>query len=205
MDLAGNISVREDAVRVFFLLAEIRHSGRQLVFQIVHTVLDIVLVLWWLLVVSGPAVEQSEWWPVLLCFIVAVVQQKYCTNYHSTWLRGYSKATIQATAIRTNIIRKFGALWLGELKMLCDFGSVYANLATSGTLTDGWISGRTPGIETNTNDLTQIWNDMTCLDPGLRQALLQAGGDHPNARVSTFSDVMSEVIRQNYLSWRPHD
>jgi hypothetical protein len=193
-----DVRVPPEAVRTD-LFARLETQGHTWLFKAVHVFLDVVLICWWLIVMSGPAVYDSAWWPVLLCFFIAAGQSKIYDFTGTVWARGKSAVDTQRVAAMATILQAMGDIWIGEFRTSCNVGSIFANAATMTCLTDGWTMGREVNIEVATADATQIWNEVSQLDPSLRKALLIAGSDHNTSRVSTFSDSLSELARRIIL------
>jgi hypothetical protein len=193
-----DVRVPREAIRTD-LFARLESQGHTWMFNVIHVLLDVVLVCWWLLVMSGPAVYNSSWWPSLLCFFIAAGQTKIYDFTGTVWVRGKSAVDTQRVAVMATMLQAMGNIWLGEFRSLCSVGSIFANAATMTFLTDGWIVGREINIEVATADASQIWNEISQLDSALRKALLSAGGDHSTARISSFSDSLCELARRIIL------
>jgi hypothetical protein len=193
-----DVRVPREAIRTD-LFARLESQGHTWMFNVIHVLLDVILVCWWLLVMSGPAVYNSSWWPSLLCFFIAAGQTKIYDFTGTVWVRGKSAVDTQRVAVMATMLEAMGNIWLGEFRASCSVGSIFANAATMTFLTDGWIVGREINIEVATADASQIWNEISQLDSALRKALLSAGGDYNTARISSFSDSLCELTRRIIL------
>lgn len=160
---------------------------------------ELILCLWWLLVMTLPAVEDCSWWPVLAIYIIATLRTSNDTSaigIDETWVTKDVLERSRSMIRRAVVHNMLGVVWLSDLQLYAGLGSVYAAACTSGQLEDGFSVGKTVQLINGVHaSLMEVWRLGLSLDAS---PLNSFGKDRyrDDAFVEEYAAFWVEVIRR---------
>lgn len=148
-----------------YIYAVIKQQGRPNVFLILHILLDTILVIWWLALMSGPAITPSSWWPAIFSFIIASVQKAACVEISVQWMRGMPKEFSSDLSADHIVMNYMGEILVEEIKLWATAGSLFVAAKTNKRLSTGWVEGRAFSVHgVDHTKLMDVWVHLLSID-----------------------------------------
>lgn len=175
----------------------IKQQGRPNVFLALHILLDTILVIWWLALMSGPAITSSSWWPVILSFMIASAQKTACMKIGTQWMRGMTKEFFSNMSADHIVMDNMGDILTEKMKLWAGAGSLFIAAKTNGRLSTGWLDGGEFTVkDIDHTKLMDVWVHLLSIDKEYSNWLMEIPQDSQENGAKVLYLNLAEVVRR---------